>query len=597
MIGTAGLATAGFLVFAALGQVNKPVSPDGTAPVGSDDRNPATDQRSTSSEGYVISRDERPDNQPWRTVNEEAGRYAGDTRVTPRQPLPQRYVTIDNKLYPLHTYRTLLQPNDPYGNQWWTSQATLDSAWDVSPGAYQTTLAVIDTGFAMGHEEFVGRWASNQGESGLTADEAPSQLNCTDRGLAVDYACNLVDDDVDGIVDNESGAAGYENPSRLNCTDQGIPVDKSCNRLDDDANGYIDDVTGWDAINQDNSPQAGELNPAGTGTTHGTMVAGTAAATGNNGKGIAGVDWQTKIIPVQALDDDGYGDTRSVGQAIRYATKRNADVINISLGTDYHDPYVSEAIEQATAAGITIVASSGNDGCECVVYPARYPEVIAVGAQTTDGSLASFSSWGSTVDIVAPGTDMVLPSWSSTNGTARYVSGAAGTSFSSPLVAGAISLIKSHQPDATPLQLIAALRETADRSRNTTQYAPDLRYGYGATKVRPLRDRMISPRHDEQLYVFSPVVAGTVYRSGLEAVGEYWATECGPSPTAIAVYEMKRTGHTFYTISDLEARLALAGGYTKANLAYVCLAQPHDTSGAVRHLNIFREFRNIGSKY
>lgn len=536
---------------------------------------------------------------PWRTDEPFSGSnlVPSSDRIARSPTRLIKYVTINDKIYPLRTYRPLMQPNDPMASQWWVTNAKLDLAWDITPGNYQTTLAVIDSGFALNHEDLRGRWYQNGAEQGLTSQEAPSQLNCTDKGLTLAYSCNLVDDDVDGLVDNEIGAAPYENPSRLNCSAQGIPLDKKCNRLDDDANGFIDDVSGWDAINQDNSPQAGELSPLGTNTTHGTMVAGVAAATGNNSKGISGVNWQTLILPVQALDDDGYGDTRSVGQAIRYAVMQHVDVINISLGTDFQDDYVREAIEMAAAAGITVVASSGNDGCDCVVYPARYPEVIAVGALDTTGARASFSSWGAAVDITAPGTNMTLPSWSNANQTGRYVSGAAGTSFSSPLVAGLATLLKSHQPAAMPLHIVAALRETANRSNNSLLALPDTGYGYGKVDALLARQRMTTPRHDLQAYVFSPVNAGSYFDGQSLEFGDIYKTgECFGVNASMPVYELKKNATTFFSISDVEVQKAQVNGYSITRFAHGCLLQPHDTADSTRYLNIFREFKNISIK-
>lgn len=539
--------------------------------------------------------DDRSSSLPWQTerssVIPERKRLS---RVPVRKGLKvESFVTINNKTYPLRTYRTLAIPNDPLANQWWVTSPGLDTAWDIPAGSYQTTLAVIDTGFALDHEEFRDRWYQNSSEVGATTSEGSSRLNCTDRGLALDYSCNLVDDDVDGIVDNESGAAPYENRSQLNCTDLGLGLDKSCNQLDDDGNNYVDDVRGWDVINQDNSPQAGELNPTGSGTTHGTMVSGVAAATGNNSVGIAGANWNTKILPIQALDDDSYGDTRSIGESIYYAINQNVDIINISLGTDYQDDYVRGAIEAATAAGILVVASSGNDGCECIVYPARYPEVVAVGALDTNGSLASFSSWGGALDLTAPGTNYTVPSWSNTNLTSRYVSGVAGTSFSSPLVAGIAALIKSHQPTAQPLHLISAIHETVSRNGISSSSTHDAQYGFGKLAASALRSRMVTVKHTLQAYVFSPVSGGAkLTGSMLEGSGSYEVSEC-LSPQGLPLYELKNSSNTFYTISEVEVRRAQALGYSLTRFAYACLRQPHDTADSIRYLNIFREFRNI----
>ena len=550
--------------------------------------------------GTVFASDEESGSLPWRT--EKTAPTFFSQKLSKRAPIRKglkdaEYITIADKTYPLRAYYPLTAPTDPRPSQWWTTATRLDQAWEIAPGAYQTTLAVIDTGFALGHEDLQGRWHENAGEVGAAASEAVSKLNCSGRGLVLDYACNLVDDDIDGIVDNESGAAPYENPSQLNCTDRGLPIAKECNRLDDDGNGYADDVRGWDVVNQDSSVQAGELSPNSSYASHGTMVAGTAAATGNNAKGIAGANWQTKILPIQALDDDGYGNTRSVGESIYYAIEQGADVINISLGATYQDDYVREAIEAATAAGITVVAAAGNDGCDCVSYPAKYPEVIAVSALDEAGGLASFSSWGSAVDIIAPGTNYTLPGWSSTNQTSRYVSGVAGTSFSSPLVAGMAALVKSHQPSAQPLHIIAALNETTSRTGLTMSGARSPYYGFGKLDAFALRSRMTSTRHTAQAYALSPVNAGN-YFSGeqLENAGAYAVQDCQSDRGNIPVYELKNASSTFFSISEVEVRHAGWRGYAPTSFAYACLRQPQDTADVVRTINIFREFKNISSK-
>lgn len=557
--------------------------------------------KDTEPQGWVVAADDKEgDEGPFVSTRSTDQWLEKPTlkKLTDLKRNKNSHLTIDNKTYPVRTYRMLALPNDPLASQWWVTDTNLDTTWSAAPGSYQTTIAIIDSGFALDHEEFEGRWYENGDEQGATTIEGVSALNCSDRNLPLDYSCNLVDDDVDGVVDNETGVAPYENPSQLNCSDQGIPLTKSCNRIDDDNNGYIDDVRGWDVINQDNSVQAGELSPQGEGTTHGTMVAGTAAATGNNGKGIAGVNWHTKLLPIQALDDDGYGDTRSVGQAIRYAIDRGVDVINISLGTDYQDDYVRESIELATARGIVVVASSGNDGCECVAYPARYPEVVAIGATDNNGAKASFSSWGPTIDLVAPGTGFTLPTWTLNNQSGGYASNVAGTSFSSPLVAGAVALIKSHQPEASPLQLIAALRETTERSHNTPISMPNTLYGFGTVDVNAYRERMVTPKHLEQGYIFSPVNAGNFFTDQplREPAGQYRVEICSEANTGLPVYELKTTGRTFYTVSEVERRKALALGFTGSNFAYGCLIQPHDTNDSLRIINIFREFRNLTIK-
>lgn len=507
-------------------------------------------------------------------------------------------VTIAGSTYPLRTYEPLLTPNDPHAQQSWTNTIKLPLAWDISTGDEDVVIAIIDTGFALGHEEFTDRWYKNSGEYGSTTLENPSVLNCTDQGMSLDQSCNLVDDDLDMIVDNESGVTSYENPSKLNCTDQGIPVDKSCNNIDDDNNGYVDDVTGWDFINQDSSVQAGQLNPGGEGTTHGTMVAGVAAATGNNGKGIAGVNWGARILPIQALDDDGYGDTVSVGNAIRYAVAQGAKVINISLGTAYHDPYVRQAIEGASRAGVVVVAASGNEGCNCVSYPAAYPEVVAVGALTSDGIPASFSSYGASLDIMAPGAGIRTTTWTAANQQSSYASSVSGTSFAAPIIAGLIATMRSTQTVAVPLQLIGGLGESTVRPTQMHQRSQDARYGFGVVDTQKALRRMTTAQSGVQAYSLSPVYAGTAFGSPYtDTAGGIRAQYCDTAVGTTPIYELRRTGSKLFTLSSTEARKAQSLGYTVSLFTYSCVNQPQDFYHLIRALDIHKEFYNDYTRY
>jgi subtilisin family serine protease len=503
-------------------------------------------------------------------------------------------IAINDKLYPLRAYQQLLTPNDPSATQWWTSDTSLPQAWSVSTGGSNTTIAIIDTGFALAHEEFAGRWYQNSGELGGVSSENPSRLNCTDRGLAIQANCNLVDDDMDGIVDEESGSATVQNPSKLNCTALSRPLAKDCNNIDDDANGYVDDVTGWDFMNQDASVQAGQLSPGGSGTTHGTMVAGVAAATGNNGKGIAGVNWQAKILPIQALDDDGYGDTVSVGMSIYYAVDQDVDVISISLGTAFNDPFVKEAIEYATKSGIVVVAASGNDGCDCISYPARYSEVVAVGAINSSNAPASFSSWGSELDVLAPGTDIRTTTWSAANSTSNYISGVAGTSFATPYVAGLIASMKSLQPGSNPLQLIGGLGESATKPSAMAGQPYSTKYGFGTTNANSTLTRMSTPKTGLQVYQFTPIQSGAylLNNNSYEIAGNYRVHSCDNLFGTTPVYELTKANSVFYSISKIEVQRALAQGYTVRQFTYACIQQNHDSYTLFRLIDIFKEFRN-----
>jgi hypothetical protein len=229
-----------------------------------------------------------------------------------------------------------------------------------------------------------------------------------------------------------------------------------------------------------------------------------------------------------------------------------------------------------------------------VSYPANYPEVLAVGATDQNNVIASFSSWGSSVDIVAPGTNYTSPTWSSTNQTSAYASGVNGTSFSSPLVAGLAAAIKSQQPAATPLHLIAALRETAARTNIATSSPQDTHYGYGRLDASSANQRMTSARNIFMPYIFSPVKAGNYFTgSSLEKAGNYSVIDCGSSPRNIRLYEVIKGSERFYTISEAERAKAESLGYSAPLFADVCLREPQDTENAARFINILREFRNI----
>jgi serine protease len=142
---------------------------------------------------------------------------------------------------------------------------------------------------------------------------------------------------------------------------------------------------------------------------HGTHVAGTIAAATNNGRGVAGVAYGAKIMPLRVLDSQGYGDSAAIGRAIRYATRNGANVINLSLEFDMdvraaEIPDVIRAIRYAHSHGVVVVAAAGNtyDRVQ-VAYPARASDVVAVGATTINGCQAEYSNQGRGLDVMAPG--------------------------------------------------------------------------------------------------------------------------------------------------------------------------------------------------
>lgn len=509
-------------------------------------------------------------------------------RIITPQADDAHFITETGETYPLRTYQALLTPNDPLPSQWWTTQTSLAPAWNygtAGSGSYTPAIAIIDSGFALAHEEFAGRWHQSDGEQGATTLQAPSQLNCTDRNLALDQSCNNIDDDFDGIVDNESGTTSIENPSWLNCTDRSLALDKSCNRIDDDNNGFIDDVTGWDFSNYDHSVQTGETNPAGEGTLHGTLVTGALGATGNNSVGIAGVNWSATLLPLQALDDDGYGNTLTVARAIYYAADQNVDIINISLGASAEDPYLRQAIAYALDRDIIVVAASGNDGCDCITYPARYPEVLAVGAFGESLSPSTFSNYGAELDLLAPGENFTLPAWSASNSTTGYLGGAAGTSFAAPYVSGLLGLIKSHQPTASWGELVAALLETSDRRSLTGASPHSTTFGYGYVRADTPLARVTTPATPGMRYTFGPVMP-------TDTLDSFRVHQCDAYAPATLLYELTSGNIVRYTASKLTLHRAQQTGWTKTRAFPVCVGLSHDQPSSVRTINLLSELHN-----
>lgn len=500
-----------------------------------------------------------------------------------------RILTKDGQTYPLRQYKTLISPNDPSANQWWVAPNGMNAVWDIPFGARATKVAIIDTGFGLTHQDLTGRWAINSGESGSTAAQGASKLNCTDQSLPLNKSCNNIDDNFDGIVDNETGSTTRQNPSRKNCTDQGLAIDKQCNRLDDDGNGYIDDWRGYDFASFDNNVQAGETNPtaAGSGTTHGTMTSGVLGAIGNNSVGLAGVNWYSSILPIQALNDDAIGDSFTVGESIYYAADQGADVISISLGSSAEDPYLRLAIQYAMSKGAIVVAAAGNDGCNCISYPANYPEVIAVGAIDSSGNLASFSSYGHQLDLLAPGASITTSTWSAANPTSAYAGNVAGTSFSTPFVAGLLGLARNYQPNATWEEIIGAMLENSDR-RTLTAVAPRSDgLGYGVARANTMLNRLRTSAQPVVRYQFG----------GAPYFGSARPYQCETTLPASMLFELSRPGQLSYTASQYENYKATQSGWASRELTPACIGLPGDAPSTLRLINLPAEVNNTLPKF
>ncbi|TYS16188.1 peptidase S8 [Rossellomorea vietnamensis] len=213
-------------------------------------------------------------------------------------------------------------------------------------------------------------------------------------------------------------------------------------------------IRGYDFVDNDYYPM--DLNG------HGTHVAGTAAAITNNSRGVAGMAPNTKILAVRVLDANGSGSLNDIADGIRYAADQGAEVINLSLGCDCNTTTLENAVNYAWNKGSVVIAAAGNDGVSTTFEPASYSNVIAVGAVDSRDRRASFSNYGSWVDVTAPGVD--IASTVPNNGYS-YMS---GTSMASPHVAGLAGLLAGQGRSNS--QIRAAIEQTADPISGTGSY-------------------------------------------------------------------------------------------------------------------------------
>jgi type VII secretion-associated serine protease mycosin len=224
---------------------------------------------------------------------------------------------------------------------------------------------------------------------------------------------------------------------------------------------------------------------------HGTHVAGIIAAEVNNGEGVAGMTWYTKIMPVKVLDSSGAGSTYSVAEGIIWATDNGAHVINMSLGNYAQAEFLHDAIKYAHDHGVVLVAASGNDNTDRPGFPAAYPEVIAVSATDPDEARAEYSNYGDYIDVAAPGTS--IPS---TYPGSRYAA-LSGTSMASPHVAALASLVRSADPNLGNEEVMELLRRTA---RDLGARGKDNEYGYGQIDVMAALQSAYGKENSLQLY-------------------------------------------------------------------------------------------------
>lgn len=306
------------------------------------------------------------------------------------------------------------------------------------------------------------------------------------EGVVVAVLDSGVDYTHEDLVENM-----WRNPGETGVDSQGR--DMATNGVDDDGNGYIDDVVGWDFVTDDNKPFDLSVEPlellfGGGNPGHGTHCAGNVAARGDNGKGIAGVAPRTQIMALRFLSEKGAGSTEAAVKAIAYSIKMGVKITSNSWGSSGEDPddavgnqALRDIIEEARLAGQLFVAAAGNgdsqgrgydnDTSKVPAYPASYPHenILTVSALDKTDGLGSFSNWGlKSVDIGAPG--VAVFSTTVENGyndkvidlpqfgiTATWD----GTSMAAPHVSGAAALYWADHPEATMMEVKAAILNSA----------------------------------------------------------------------------------------------------------------------------------------
>jgi len=252
----------------------------------------------------------------------------------------------------------------------------------------------------------------------------------------------------------------------------------------------------------DNNPEdPGDQSPGGS-SFHGTHVAGTIAANSNNDIGVAGVGWQTRIMPLRTLGRAGVGTDYSIEQAMLFAAglpndsgqtaNPTADIINLSLGGPRISPGFENVIQQVREAGIMIVAAAGNDGDTTVNFPGALEGVLSVAAVDLRKERASYSNFNSTVSLAAPGGsrqdvdgDGAADAVVSTSGDEGFFggiqatyTGQIGTSMATPHVAGVLALMKAVNPNLTPSD-VDSLLTSGQITEDIGASGKDNSFGYG----------------------------------------------------------------------------------------------------------------------
>jgi subtilisin family serine protease len=361
-------------------------------------------------------------------------------------------------------------PNDFYFSRLWglnnTGQnagkvgADIDAlaAWDVTTGSYRTVVSLMDTGIDYNHPDLYRNVWVNQAE------------------IPASRKARLVDVDGDGVFSfadladpRNQGAfkiTDLNKDGRIDAQDILTPMVKDASGHDTGAGGWadgvsqdgdtahLDDLVGWNFVNNTNRP----FDDNG----HGTHVAGILGATGNNGVGVVGVDWQVSMMAVKFMDAGGNGAVGAVIAGLQYAVAHGATISNNSWSGSGNNSALQAAITAARDRGHIFVASASNNASNNdtqPAYPGSFPldNIVTVAALDNKDQLASFSNYGAkTIDLGAPGVAIFSTLPNNGYGTLN------GTSMSTPYVTGTIALVRTLHPTWSYRQVIDQVLATVD---------------------------------------------------------------------------------------------------------------------------------------
>ncbi len=265
------------------------------------------------------------------------------------------------------------------------------------------------------------------------------------------------------------------------------------------------------------------VEPTNNSWDHGTFISGLITANTNNGMGMASLGRGLSVLPIRITDSSNPNNPVAGFEGIAYAISQGVDIISISWGSEDPSQTGITTMNSAYNAGIVAIASAGNDNNSNVVYPAAYPNVISVASTTQIDTKSTFSSYGTWIDICAPGSQI----WSLSPSNSYTVKD--GTSFAAPLVSATVGLMLSINPNLTPDEVTSCLLSSCD---NINLFNPDYIGLLGAGRLN-VQNALLCVNSEESLYdawlseIISPSVSSCqtsseqqirVVNSGLDTI-------------------------------------------------------------------------------